>query len=84
MPGWLKWVLMGCGSVVLIVVIGMVGCVVWWGSGPESGVNRGGALRIEVAPLNDGTAFFRALERARAAVKPGAPVDADAEAIDPL
>ena len=168
MPGWIKWTLIGCGSLVLIVVIGMVGCVVWLGSGPESGVkfgnemdqyaldyleehrlldegevvkayydatismdgteaailtdrrvlyhrsgstievaledivevdfrneglvgdvieivdSRGDALRVEIAPLNDGAAFFRALERARAALAPADPVDAETEAKDPL
>lgn len=152
MPGWLKWSLVGCSSLVLLVVLGMVGCVIWLGSGPEGGVRlgnemdqyaldylelhelledgevvkayydatisldgteaailtdrrvllhrqgsttaiglvdivdvdfrdenlvgevieivdrEGNALRVEIAPLNDGAAFFRALERARAAV----------------
>lgn len=152
MPGWLKWILIGCGSMVLVVVVGMAGCVVWLGSGPESGVklanemdqyaldylddhdlvsegevvrayydatismdgteaaivtdrrllyhrgnsttqilledivevdhrhegligdvvevvdSHGDAVRIEIAPLNDGEAFVRALERARLAV----------------
>ena len=161
MPSWLKWTLIGCGSMVLVAVIGMVGCVVWLGSGPESGVkfgnemdqyaldylhehglldegevvrayydatvsmdgteaailtnrrvlyhrkgstiemaieeivevdfrdeglvgdvieivdSRGEALRIEIAPLNDGAAFFRALERAREAVLPATPVDTE-------
>jgi hypothetical protein len=151
MPGWLKWSLIGCGSLIAIGFVAMVGCVVWLGSGPESGVklphemddyalayieehdllepgeelrayydatiamdgteaailtdrrvmvHRGGettsmaladivevdhrqapmigdiievvdrdgrALRIEIAMLNDGPAFLRALERARAA-----------------
>lgn len=149
MPKWLKWSLIGCGSIVMVAVIGMVGCVVWLGSGPEGGVklgnemdqyaleylvehdildegevvkayydvtismdgseaailtdqrvlyhrngstlavaledivevdfrneglvgdiveivdNQGDALRVEIAPLNDGAAFYRALERAR-------------------
>lgn len=153
MPSWLKWTLIGCGSMVMIAVMAMVGCVVWLGSGPESGVKLGNemdqyaleyldrhdildhgevvkayydvtismdgseaailtdhrvlyhrngatlsvaledvvevdfrneglvgdvvevvdvdgdALRIEIAPLNDGAAFYRALERARTKVQ---------------
>lgn len=149
MPKWIKWALIGCGSIGVIAVLGMVGCVVWLGSGPEGGVKlgnqmdqyaleyldehdmleegevvrayydvtismdgseaailtdqrvlyhrngstvemaledivevdfrnegligdvieivdaQGDALQVEVAPLNDGAAFFRALERAR-------------------
>lgn len=168
MPSWLKWTLIGCGSMVLVAVIGMVGCIAWLGSGPESGVkfgnemdqyaldylaehnlldegevikayfdatismdgteaailtdrrvlyhrqnstivmaledivevdfrdegfvgdvieivDRGGdAMRIEIAPLNDGVAFFRALERARVAVHPVNPVDSEEEPGDPL
>lgn len=156
MPGWLKWLLIGCGSLVVIVGIGMAGCIVWLGSGPESGVklandmddyalnyleehellepgeelrayydytmamngteaailtdrrvmyhkdgstvafaladivevdhredgimghvievvdHQGDALRIEIAPLNDGPAFARALERAWQAARPPA------------
>jgi hypothetical protein len=151
MPGWLKWTLIGCGTIVVISLLGMVGCVVWLGSGPEGGVKlanqmddyaieyidehhllqpgeelrayydvtlsmdgteaailtdrrviyhrsgetteialadivevahrqeavmgdiievvdvNGNALIIEIAPFNDGPAFLRALERARAA-----------------
>ena len=153
MPAWLKWTLIGCGSLVFVTVAGMVGCVVWLGSGPDSGVklanemdqyaveyldehdlleegevvkayydatismdgteaailtdrrilyhrnnstievaledivevdhrneslvgdvievvdNQGDALRIEIAPLNDGAAFLRALDRARVALE---------------
>lgn len=163
MPAWLKWTLIGCGSMVLMASIGMVGCVVWLGSGPESGVklahdmdqyaldyldehalleqgevvkayydatismdgteaaivtdrrllyhrkgstievalediveidhrdeslvgdvievvdNQGDAFRIEIAPLNDGEAFLRALERARLAVE--SPEQLEEEAI---
>lgn len=152
MSGWLKGLLIGCGVFVLIAVVGMVGCVVWLGTAPESGVKLanqmdeyaveyldehallepdeelrayydvtismdgteaailtdrrvmyhhngettsislddivevdhrqesligdvievvkvdGTALRIEIAPFNDGAAFLRALERARAAL----------------
>ncbi len=166
MPSWLKWTLIGCGSMVLVAVIGMVGCIAWLGSGPESGVkfgnemdqyaldyleendlldegevirayydatismdgteaailtdrrvlyhrkgstiemaleeivevdfrdeglvgdvieivgSRGDALRIEVAPLNDGAAFYRALERARDAVVSDVPVDVQAPSSD--
>lgn len=163
MPGWLKWTLIGCGSIVMVAVIGIVGCVIWLSSGPGSGVKlgnemdqyaldyleehdlldegevvkayydatismdgaeaailtdrrvlyhrqgstievaledivevdhrdeglvgdvieivdgRGDALRIEIAPLNDGVAFLRALERARVAV---VPVNNESEAGD--
>jgi len=165
MPSWLKWTLIGCGTVTLVAVVGVVGCVVWLGSGPESGVKLtnemdpyaleyleghgllepeervvayydatiamdgteaailtdrrvmyhregstisipieeiididhrtegligdvievvgadGTVLRIEIAPLNDGPAFFRALKRELAANGAGEPDPADGEGV---
>jgi hypothetical protein len=168
MPTWLKWLVGGCLSIVVIGFLGMVGCIAWLGSTSEGGVKLphemddyalenidehgllepgeelrayydatiamdgteaailtdrrvmyhrdgettvialdeiadvdhrresvvgdvievvdrdGQALRIEIAMLNDGPAFARALERARAAGSPspatgggGLPVEAE-------
>lgn len=38
MPGWLKGLLIGCGVIVAVGLLGMAGCIYYFGSQPESGV----------------------------------------------